>query len=103
MAPDQACGAGSQQGRSLNHSPPLHCTRRKGRLRLPDLAVPPSLQEVGTMMRAGVVLSARVLISFGMVMYASALCVRMGSTTQASFEVVRQVGAGTANAAGVVQ
>ncbi len=43
------------------------------------------------MMRAGVVLSTRVLISFGMVMYASALCVRMGSTTQASFEVVRQV------------
>jgi hypothetical protein len=68
-------------------------TFRKGRLRLQDLAIPPSLQEVGTMMRAGVVLSARVLISFGMVMYASALCVRMGSTTQASFEVVRQVGA----------
>ncbi|KAF5829359.1 hypothetical protein DUNSADRAFT_16193 [Dunaliella salina] len=64
---------------------------QKDMLKLPDLFRPPSLLSILPLLRRGVVLTLRNVISFGMVMYASVLCVRAGSAYQASFEVVRQV------------
>eukprot|EP00197_Chlamydomonas_leiostraca_P002935 CAMPEP_0202858174 /NCGR_PEP_ID=MMETSP1391-20130828/817_1 /ASSEMBLY_ACC=CAM_ASM_000867 /TAXON_ID=1034604 /ORGANISM="Chlamydomonas leiostraca, Strain SAG 11-49" /LENGTH=615 /DNA_ID=CAMNT_0049537061 /DNA_START=313 /DNA_END=2161 /DNA_ORIENTATION=+ len=64
---------------------------RKDMLRLADLARPPPLASVWPLLRKGLVLAVRNIISFGMILYASALCVRAGSAYQASFEIVRQV------------
>ena len=58
---------------------------------LPDMLTPPSWDAVLPLLRAGIPLSLRNIISFGMVIYASLLCVRAGSVYQASFEVVRLV------------
>lgn len=64
---------------------------RRGILRLSALRQPPSMASVMPMLRAGLPLSLRNAISFGMVLYASLLCVRCGSAYQAAFEVIRQV------------
>ncbi|EFJ47754.1 hypothetical protein VOLCADRAFT_91656 [Volvox carteri f. nagariensis] len=52
---------------------------------------PPPLSVMVPTLKLGAVLGARNIISFGMVIYASALSIRMGSTYQASFEVIRQI------------
>lgn len=64
---------------------------RSSTLRPSDLITPPTWISVMPMLRAGWPLSLRNAISFGMVMYASLLCVRAGSAYQAAFEVIRQV------------
>lgn len=64
---------------------------RKGIVRVADVLVPPSKEAVTPLLRAGLPLALRNLISFGMVIYASLLCVRAGSAYQASFEIIRLV------------
>lgn len=64
---------------------------KKGHLRPADMAKLPPAAEVVPMLRAGMLLSIRSIIAFGLVLYASALCVRQGSTMQAGFEVIRQI------------
>ncbi|KAJ9521328.1 hypothetical protein QJQ45_001287 [Haematococcus lacustris] len=76
----------------------------KGMLQLKDLLAPPAWSSVSPLLRRGSVLALRNIISmgarllivlssrcWGMVLYASMLCVRAGSVYQASFEVLRQV------------
>ena len=60
-------------------------------VRVEDIMVPPSKEAVLPLLRAGAPLAVRNLISFGMVIYASLLCVRAGSAYQASFEIIRLV------------
>ncbi|PNH09968.1 MATE efflux family protein 1 [Tetrabaena socialis] len=55
------------------------------------LTSPPPLSATLPTLKLGAVLGTRNVISFGMVLYASALSIRMGSAHQASFEVIRQV------------
>jgi len=43
------------------------------------------------MIRAGAVLSARVVITFSCIMYGSAMTVQTGAANQAAFEILRQV------------
>lgn len=56
-----------------------------------DMLKPPPMDDLVYMLRAGLLLSVRSVITFGMVLYASSMCVRLGSTTQAGFEVIRQI------------
>ncbi|GLC71691.1 hypothetical protein PLESTF_001149900 [Pleodorina starrii] len=62
-----------------------------GRVQPRHLSRPPPLAAMVPTLKLGAVLGARNIISFGMVIYASALSIRLGSAYQASFEVIRQV------------
>ncbi|GLI71113.1 hypothetical protein VaNZ11_016204 [Volvox africanus] len=62
-----------------------------GKVQPRHLSRPPPLTAVLPTLKLGAVLGARNMISFGMVIYASALSIRLGSTHQASFEVLRQM------------
>ncbi|PNW83980.1 hypothetical protein CHLRE_04g213150v5 [Chlamydomonas reinhardtii] len=62
-----------------------------GKVRPGHLTRPPPLSSVLPTLKLGAVLGARNVISFGMVLYASTMCIRLGSAYQASFEVIRQV------------
>ncbi|GIL85991.1 hypothetical protein Vretimale_9034 [Volvox reticuliferus] len=64
---------------------------RRGKLRLRHMATPPPLAVVLPILERGAVLSIRNMVSFGMIVFASTICVRMGSAFQASFEVIRQM------------
>ncbi|GIL85921.1 hypothetical protein Vretifemale_14446, partial [Volvox reticuliferus] len=62
-----------------------------GKVQPRHLSRPPPLAYVLPTLKLGAVMGARNMISFGMVIYASALSIRLGSTHQASFEVLRQM------------
>jgi len=55
------------------------------------LTRPPPFSEVAPLLKEGAVLSGRIVITFGVIMSGSALCVRQGAAAQAAFEVVRQL------------
>uniref|UniRef100_A0A383W375 Protein DETOXIFICATION n=1 Tax=Tetradesmus obliquus TaxID=3088 RepID=A0A383W375_TETOB len=56
-----------------------------------DLLQPPRWHEVSPYLWKGAVLALRMVVTFGMVMFASAICVRAGAASQAAFEIIRQV------------
>ncbi|GLI71084.1 hypothetical protein VaNZ11_016001 [Volvox africanus] len=64
---------------------------RRGKLRLRHMVTPPPLAVVLPILQRGFLLSIRNMVSMGLILFASSLCVRMGSAFQASFEVIRQL------------
>ncbi|GLC52686.1 hypothetical protein PLESTB_000657200 [Pleodorina starrii] len=62
-----------------------------GRVQPRHLSRPPPLAAMVPTLKLGAVLGARNIVTFGMVIYASALSIRLGSAYQASFEVIRQI------------
>ncbi|PNW83984.1 hypothetical protein CHLRE_04g213000v5 [Chlamydomonas reinhardtii] len=64
---------------------------RSGRVRRRHLLRPPAWADVSPLLQRGAVLSFKNMVAFGMIMFASTLCVRMGAAFQASFEVIRQL------------
>ncbi|KAG2500414.1 hypothetical protein HYH03_001984 [Edaphochlamys debaryana] len=64
---------------------------RGGKVQTRHMLRPPPLATVLPTLRLGAALGTRNIIAMGMVLYASALCIRMGSVHQASFEIIRQV------------
>ncbi|KAF8061355.1 DTX44 [Scenedesmus sp. PABB004] len=64
---------------------------RRGLLHPGDLAQPPRWGEVAPYLWKGAVLAFRMVVTFGMIMFASAICVRAGAASQAAFEIIRQV------------
>ncbi|KAG2426660.1 hypothetical protein HXX76_012971 [Chlamydomonas incerta] len=64
---------------------------RSGRVRRRHLLMPPAWADVSPLLQRGAVLSFKNMVAFGMILFASTLCVRMGAAFQASFEVIRQL------------
>ncbi|KAG2444043.1 hypothetical protein HYH02_009241 [Chlamydomonas schloesseri] len=64
---------------------------RTGRVRRRHLLTPPAWADVSPLLQRGAVLSFKNMVAFGMILFASTLCVRMGAAFQASFEVIRQL------------
>jgi len=64
---------------------------KKGMLRLPDLAKPPSMNKVIPLLRTGAVLSMRTFSILSTVSFATATAARMGTAQIAAFEVTRQI------------
>lgn len=56
-----------------------------------DAARRPDWSEVRPYVSQGLVLAFRMVVTFGVIMYASAMCVRLGAASQAAFEVIRQL------------
>jgi putative MATE family efflux protein len=71
----------------------LGLLRKKGALpgAVEVLSTPPSFADVWPLLKQGAVLSGRIVITFGVIMTGSALCVRQGAASQAAFEVIRQL------------
>ncbi|KXZ50515.1 hypothetical protein GPECTOR_16g690 [Gonium pectorale] len=62
----------------------------RGSLQPRHLLAPPGLAEVLPLLQRGAVLAGKNMVTFGMILFASTLCVRCGAAFQASFEVTRQ-------------
>lgn len=71
----------------------LYLLRKKGALPgfFEVVSKPPPFAEVAPLLKQGAVLSGRIVITFGVIMSGSALCVRQGAAAQAAFEVIRQL------------
>eukprot|EP00879_Flechtneria_rotunda_P008430 GHRR01008831.1.p1 GENE.GHRR01008831.1~~GHRR01008831.1.p1 ORF type:complete len:403 (+),score=118.67 GHRR01008831.1:1447-2655(+) len=60
-------------------------------LHLSDVLQPPKLHEVVPYLWKGLVLALRMVVTYGMVLSSSTLCIRTGAASQAAFEIMRQV------------
>lgn len=84
-------GAAASMAQALSTSVLLGTLVFRGRVKLSQLLRPPPLASVLPMLQQGSAITARSVVSFGTVLYVSAICIRLGSVHQAAFEVTRQL------------